>query len=421
MRRKQQGPLAGPVAAWRRRVQTVERVERRSERLAIEAGSEGSGSASYLEYSEKVVDREVVSSEVSYQVVGCACRSRFCRDCGKARGYALRKKILARGACRRWKSCQMWTLTIDPTLFDSAEAAYKWCRKRRSISELVRALRKRGVLNCKHYFCAVEWHSSGMIHFHLLLDADFIDHKLVSQLWNRNRPKDAGPIKHAKSCECVLCGGAKKEATLRPGFGAVKFSVRAFRGGVQHAVNYATKYLVKLPDEGWPDWIMDARYNVPRYQISRDFWDGEKQKKVTAETEQAETKEDEREGWCTEHGCSTVYCKCDGEGVEYEDERPTIRERVASCRAQCVVMRFEETIYDDGEVVKQRTFIGGCRESFADTCRALGVFQRVFMVAIDRDQVHQLVGTFKDETSTETGGSVCSRDGPGTPGAEREE
>ena len=50
---------------------------------------------------------------------------------------------------------------------------------------------------------------------------------------------------------------------------------RRSSGGAPHAARYATKYLVKTPDLGWPEWVMQmGRENrVPRYGVSRGFWD----------------------------------------------------------------------------------------------------------------------------------------------------
>ncbi len=35
---------------------------------------------------------------------------------------------------------------------------------------------------------------------------------------------------------------------------------------------YASKYLTKYPENGFPDWVMDATYRIRRYSTSRGFW-----------------------------------------------------------------------------------------------------------------------------------------------------
>ena len=216
---------------------------------------------------------------VDYEVVGCRCKNRYCDTCAPGLGYQLRKRVLKHGELRKFTSIQMWTLTIDPTLFESAEECYEHCRRRRVISELVRKLWDAGVLLSKHYFCAVEFQKNGFVHYHLLVDARHIPFEMVCSIWNRFRPKSAGPVKHAEFCKCSECvSGGTGEIKERPGFGSVRFSMKS-RGlvgksdgkfsGAKHAINYATKYVIKVPKEGWPQWVKDSRKNIPRYQTSK--------------------------------------------------------------------------------------------------------------------------------------------------------
>jgi hypothetical protein len=40
-----------------------------------------------------------------------------------------------------------------------------------------------------------------------------------------------------------------------------------------HAANYACKYVIKYPEEGFPDWVIDRnRKSVHRFTASRGFW-----------------------------------------------------------------------------------------------------------------------------------------------------
>ena len=141
-----------------------------------------------------------------YEVVGCSCRSRFCDDCAKARGYALRRRIMEHGAVREFKKLQMWTLTLDPTLFETPEAAYHYCREKRVVSRLVRFLRQRGYLLSRHYFVAVEWQKNGMVHYHLLVEAQFIPFDVVADLWGRFRPHRRGSGRRQSPCvrKCIF-------------------------------------------------------------------------------------------------------------------------------------------------------------------------------------------------------------------------
>jgi hypothetical protein len=42
-----------------------------------------------------------------------------------------------------------------------------------------------------------------------------------------------------------------------------------------HAARYATKYLIKAPSEGFPDWVMDMgdETRIRRYSASKGFWE----------------------------------------------------------------------------------------------------------------------------------------------------
>ena len=100
----------------------------------------------------------------------------------------------------------MWTLTVDPTLFDSPEIAFRHVRKKHSIAELVRALKKAEYLISKRYFYVLEWQKkTEMPHWHLLLETKHVPFDLVCEIRNRNRPKELRPVEGD-----------------RPGFGSVR-------------------------------------------------------------------------------------------------------------------------------------------------------------------------------------------------------
>ena len=163
----------------------------------------------------------------------------------------------------------MWTFTIDPTLFSSAAAAYRHVQEGRCIGEWVRSMWKAGYLHSRRYFCVVEWQMGKgeqagtlMAHYHFLLDADYIPHDDGQSRWDLFRPASAGPIEPG-----------------RPGFGwafvsGVEFATR------EHAAHYACKYLLKQPEKGFPDWVLDSHGEVKRYWTSKGFYktDGDEKK-----------------------------------------------------------------------------------------------------------------------------------------------
>lgn len=54
--------------------------------------------------------------------------------------------------------------------------------------------------------------------------------------------------------------------------GMVRYSKpKQFQDG-RHALLYATKYVVKWPEKGFPDWVMNYKGRVRRFSTSRHFW-----------------------------------------------------------------------------------------------------------------------------------------------------
>ena len=268
----------------------------------------------------------LVPGQVEYRAVSCACRCRFCRKCSVAMGLKLQKRLLTSSRVAEFANPLMVTLTIDPELFASDVEAYEYCREKRVISRLVASLRDRGLVDSAHYFASVEYHKSGRHHYHLLVDAKRIDHGLLMDLWGRFRPVD------------------RPRDPDRPAFGFV-FLSKPKGAGVRSAILYATKYVLKEPPEGWPDWVMEYRGNVPRYQCSRGVWlDTEPTPPPQADTFDPDPRPD------------------DDDEAEPDDQRPTIADRVASCRTRAVIVRLE--MLPDGSVATH--YLGDCPIGFAD-------------------------------------------------------
>ncbi|MBX3316032.1 MAG: hypothetical protein KF902_04105 [Phycisphaeraceae bacterium] len=218
-----------------------------------EARGGGGSPPPLLEHSQNVVTGE---GEREYEVSSCGCDCWYCPDCCKRKGYNLRAELVP--ILTTFRGLMMLTLTIDPELFPTARDAYLYLRKQRGISRLMRELDGLGHLHSRRYFYVVEFQQrTEQAHFHVLVDASHIPKAAIDAAWSRLRPRWAGPV-----------------SINRPAFGMTRFSVGTFAGGALHAARYATKYLVKTPEHGWPAWVMgmgkDRR--VPRYQTSRGFW-----------------------------------------------------------------------------------------------------------------------------------------------------
>jgi hypothetical protein len=190
----------------------------------------------------------------SGQFVMCqsSCKCRFCPKCAKALGVEIRRKLWI--VLASFLNIQMWTLTVDPKLFTTELGAYRHVMKRRMMALLCSELHRRGYLHSRRYFWVLETHENGWVHFHLLLDASYVPFADVCEIWNRLGNGDPHKL-----------------------FGRVQFSKG--RGGkkgafesAMHAAFYAMKYVVKEPENGWPEWLLNYDGNVKRFSPSQGFY-----------------------------------------------------------------------------------------------------------------------------------------------------
>jgi hypothetical protein len=210
-------------------------------------------------------------------VVAKGCRCRWCDNgCGESAGIKIRERLREKIG-KEWKSALMLTLTIDPKLFASPKDALLYVRGRRAVSELIRGLIRSGHLKHAEYVVVLEFHQTGWPHWHVLLQAEFVDVNRINQLWGRNRPEWAGQREDG-----------------RPEFGWAYVSKRNFVN-MEHAANYATKYIVKNQER--PVWMETFEGRIPRYSTSRKFWGGDGE-----EDEQETLVEEAKE-------CQCVWCR----------------------------------------------------------------------------------------------------------------
>lgn len=232
---------------------------RKPRRAAEPRQRPAAGGSGLLEHFQNVVDPAENPSDQdldTFEVATCGCDCWYCPDCCRQKGMKLRARLIP--VLHTFSSIMMLTLTVDPLLFPSPQDAYFYIRRKRAIGELIRTLDRSGYLATRRYFCVVEFQrDTEQAHFHLLIESSFLPKSIVDERWSRFRPKSAGP-----------------PAPNRPAFGMTRFSVPKFDGGPAHAGRYATKYLTKTPEYGWPAWVMSlgASKRVPRYHTSRGFW-----------------------------------------------------------------------------------------------------------------------------------------------------
>ncbi len=215
------------------------------------------GRPGLLEQSQNVVTAG--RENRCYEIARCGCECWYCSDCCQRKGYTLRARLIP--ALETFTGLMMLTLTVDPQLFSSPRDAYLYVRGHRALSRLMQDLNRADCLHSRRYFYVVEFQKqTEQAHFHVLIDATFVSKSIIDAAWSKFRPPSAGPV-----------------LPNRPAFGMTRFSVRRFSGGACHAARYATKYLVKVPDHGFPAWVMQMGQGarVPRYGTSRRFWGGQ--------------------------------------------------------------------------------------------------------------------------------------------------
>ena len=210
-----------------------------------------------LEQFHKTVTEPIEDIHIGYELARCGCNCWFCPGCCIGKGYKLRAELVP--LLKTFQGLLMISLTVDPQLFTTPKNAYLYMRERRCVSVTMQDLRRSGHLHSARYFYVVEWQKeTEQAHFHVLLDASFVPHKELQAMWSKHRPSWAG-----------------SPSQDRPGFGWAWISKPRFVGGALHAARYATKYLIKTPESGFPEWVlsMGGENRVKRFGTSRPFWD----------------------------------------------------------------------------------------------------------------------------------------------------
>lgn len=322
----------------------------------------------------------------AYLIRPCRCRRGFCEYCGPRLGYALRNRLALR--LRHFNSVFGITLTVDGTLFPSPEAAWSYFSNGGLIGRFVRDLDRRGHLHSKAYFWVVEFQKdTEQPHWHLLLDAGRIPFGEIVEIYSRYRPKDAPPLDEPITAE--------NYQGRPPAFGSVHFSPPA---DPLSAAIYATKYLTKFPEHGFPDWVLDRKGRVPRFNHSRGFFPlipghdpmcfceecrgAIEVMKLKREKKEAKKKEEE---------------------TESEKRVPTsARQRLDRCGQNCTMVKVNRVQLADGTIVDGRSeFIQTLKISYREACEVAGeppeVGSRLELTWEQANAVARYVAGYDDE------------------------
>lgn len=295
------------------------------------------------------MDHEHQTQE-TVQVVAqrCACRSWFCDRCAVRMGLVVRTAIELHMAATGWIPFAV-TLSVNPAWFESPADAYEFCR--RFFGKFVEELRRRdgkgrcsvgggGVrLHSGSYVCFFEPHKSGWPHWHLMLDAKFVDVEVLRHIW------DSFGRRHGKG-----------------GIGHVFFTEQKADWTQAMAINYITKYLTKRPEGGWPEWVMQSRKRLRRLWASQDVNLGRKKRPVKLDARPHE---------------DTCFCRsCRGEAVKKcrEATGQCHAERVNRCGSKTAMFVVGISEQADGEIVERRRYVGTANDSVDVIAAIFGVW-----------------------------------------------
>lgn len=285
------------------------------------------------------------------------CRSSFCPTCTESYGMRLRQRVTP--IIESFESVIMLTLTIDPKLFESPREAFEYVRKHRCVSKLVDALFRDGHLLSRRFFCVIEWQKdTEMPHWHLLVETHRVPFIELARLWGKFRPRSAPAWPYSYS------RGLRALKGVSPEFGHVRFSKLNFESK-QHAALYATKYVTKYPEHGFPSWVFDMSEEgkqIKRYTTSHGFFGCVKGAATEDETA-------EEEGERHEADCFCETCRTGEQQAKPRQRRQSIRQRLAKCGRDAIIV--EIPVVFDGEKIRngRPSFFCGVSMSYANALR----------------------------------------------------
>lgn len=161
------------------------------------------------------------------------CNARTCETCGPRLGYVIRQRLLEKHGL--FTTPAMLTLTVDRKNFESPSAAHQQINEFGLIRRLMR------FLNIQTWMWILEFQKrsgSGWPHWHILIDlANQPGRQLdLSRAWRLWRDKW--------------------------GVGGLDLRLSRKFEQVAHAINYATKYLMKQPSVGFPLWVLESTKRI---------------------------------------------------------------------------------------------------------------------------------------------------------------
>ena len=174
---------------------------------------------------------ELKKYDGALEVHSSRCHSWLCPVCREKRGYQVRKFL--REHLDFFRVPKLFTLTLNPDNFESPLDALKRVRENAFIPRLMR------FLGIKTWFAVLEFQKNGFPHWHILID--------VSPL------PQVGKIQHYLDLEKVF-----KLWRFKWSLGTQIHLTEKHSENSLHAVNYISKYLIKSPSCGYPEWVWNT-------------------------------------------------------------------------------------------------------------------------------------------------------------------
>lgn len=296
---------------------------------------------------------------------------------GKA--LSLRADLLK--AVKTFQGVFMLTLTIDPKIFNDPAAEFAYVADKRCVAKLVAALRRESSsakLYSKRFFAIREFHQDGRVHYHVLLDAKFVDIHRVRELWGRFEPKDYVRPADDKS----------------PRFGSVVYSKKDIVDK-RHAAMYVTKYLTKGPEGGFPEWVLKRPHALQRYSVSHRFWAScgvdRGRQEVDSEFE-PEKRKCEPECFCD---------RCVGRKAAslVENRGGATWQRVASCQTKSIIIEVTDIMAPDGEIHTVKAYVARLKGSAKAIAEHFGIENVGRRFVLKPEEVDAIIGKTSDESA----------------------
>lgn len=260
-------------------------------------------------------DKRKKNNKAFIKAVSCTCKSFMCEQCRAVKGINIRNALLEKSGT--FKIPRLYTITVNRAWFPSPKKAFEYVMDEKFIARLLTK-----ELKVRRWVWVLEFqeeNGDGWPHWHILIDIS----DLPGMWYNR-----------------ILKKASRKEPENKKGWryiphffdlNRVHRLLRKWKIGEQcklslkkrkfmspaHAINYITKYLIKMPERGFPEWALKhsgIRFYQPSHDVGSILSDGVKKPRKEP---------------------------------EFERKKRTIRfpvERIAECRKRIFFIQYDKTI-----------------------------------------------------------------------------